>query len=141
MPAHDAVRDLIDSLVACDEQPSEEKMTELRQRLEKKVKRMTQGGRRSRYVCIAAAVLMAIGYVAIAIAASARPEVAWLAAAGFSVLIVGAILAVVGCIGLFLFRGFGYVWARHDLQDAAMMELSLQVHRLSERLDKLSGKP
>ena len=51
---------------------------------------------------------------------------------------LSAILAVVGAIGLFLFRGFGYVWARHDLHDAAIMELSLQVHRLAERLDAQS---
>jgi len=140
MPTNDAVRDLIDSLVACDEPPSEENMAELRKRLGGKVTRMKQRGRWARYVCLAAVVLMFLGYVLLAMAASSRPEIGWLTATGFSALIAGAILVVVGCVGLFRFRGFGYVWARHDFQDAALMELSLQVQRLSERLDELSKK-
>lgn len=138
MPTNDAIRDLVDNLVACDEQPSEEKMAELRKCLGEKVTRMNQRGRRSRYVCITAAILMFFGYIIIAIAASSRHEIAWLTVSGISILITGAILMVVGCVGLFCFRGFGYAWARHDFQDAALMELSLQVHRLSERVDELS---
>lgn len=134
MPA-DNIRDMIDGLIACDQQPSEERMTEWRQSLERKVTRMKQRGRHSQYVCIAAIVLLALGYLMVAVAAGGRQNIDWLTAAGFSVLMVGAILAIIGAIGLFLYRGFGYVWARHDLHDAAIMELSLQLHRLSERLD------
>lgn len=137
MPADNKIRDLIDGLVACDEQPNEERMAELRKSLEQTVTKMKQRGRRAQFVCAAAIVLMILGYVIIAIAAGGHQTINWLAKTGFAVLILGAILAVVGAVGLFLFRGFGYVWARHDLHDAAIMELSLQVHRLSERLDAL----
>lgn len=140
MTTNDAIQDLVDNLVACDEQPSEEKMAELRKCLGQKVTRMKQSGRRSRYVCMTAAILMILGYIIIAIAASSRHEIAWLTVTGISLLISGAFLMIVGCVGLFRFGGFGYVWARHDFQDAAVMELSLQVHRLSERLDELSKK-
>jgi fatty acid desaturase len=138
MPTNDAVQNLMENLIACDEQPSEEEMTELRQRLEQKVTRMKRRGRHSLYVCLAAAVLMLLGYLSIVISASGRQDVTWLTVPGFSVLIAGAILAIVGCIGLLLFRGFGYVWARHDFQETAIMELSLHVQRLSERVNELS---
>jgi hypothetical protein len=141
MPTNDAIRNLIDSLIACDEQPSEEHMAELRKRLEQKVTRMKRYGRRALYICFAAAVLMLIGYAALVIAAGSREDVFWLRASGTGVLIAGAILAIVGCVGLFLYRGFGFLWARHDFQEVAITELSLQVERLSERLDKLSRSP
>jgi len=140
MPTNN-IRDLIEGLVACDEQPSEERMTGLRKSLERKVTKMTQRGRHSQYVFVAAIVLLVLGYVMVAVAAGGRQQIAWLTVTGFSVLIFGAILAVIGAIGLFLFRGFGYVWARHDLHDAAIMELYLQVHRLSERLDAQGRNP
>jgi hypothetical protein len=140
MPTNDGVRNVIEKLVACDEQPSEEQMTELRKRLEQKVTRMKRRGRLSQFVCLAAAVLMLLGYATILIASNEQQDIRWLTVTGFSVLVAGALTAVVGCLGLFLFRGFGYVWARNDFQEAAMMELSLQVERLSERVDELSRK-
>ena len=139
MPTNDAIRNLIDSLIACDEQLSEEHMSELRKRLEQKVTRMKRYGRRALYLCLAAAILMFLGYAVLLIAANSRQDIFWLRVSGSGVLIAGAILAVIGCIGLFLFRGFGFVWARHDFQEAAITELSLQVEQLSEKLDKLSG--
>ncbi|MDB5338998.1 MAG: hypothetical protein JWN70_4617 [Planctomycetaceae bacterium] len=135
MPANNTIRDLIDGLVACDEQPSEECLMELRKTLELKVTQMKRNGRGSQSVFFAGIVTMALGYAIVAIAAAGRQSVAWLLMTGFSALIAGAIVVVIGAIGLFLFRGFGYVWARHDLQDAAMLELSLQVQRLSQRID------
>lgn len=141
MPTNDGVQNLIESLVACDQQPSDEEMTELRKLLEQKVARMKRRGRYSMYVCLAATVLMLLGYVSIMIAVRDRQDITWLARAGFSVVIVGAILAVVRCIGLLLYRGFGYVWARHDFQETAIMELSLNVQRLTERVNEMSKNP
>ena len=99
---------------------------------------MRRRGRQSQYVCLAAAVLMLIGYVAIVIGVSGGEHLAWLTTTGLGVLIAGAILAVIGCIGLLLYRGFGYVWARHDFQETAITELSLRVQQLSERLNQRS---
>ena len=61
-------------------------------------------------------------------------------ATGFGLVVVGVILAIVGAVGLFLFHGFGYVWARNDLHDAAIMELSLEVQRLAQRIDSANKK-
>lgn len=137
MSAHENVRDLIDKLVACDAPPSAARMSELHQSLEQKVTRMKQRGRYSQLVFFAGIVLMVLGVVGIFLAAGDGQEIRWLTLTSFSVLIGGAITVVVGCIGLFAFRGFGYAWARHDLHDATLMDLSLQVQRLAERLDAL----
>jgi hypothetical protein len=56
-------------------------------------------------------------------------------ATGIGLVFLGAILAIFGAVGLFLFHGVGYVWARNDLHDAAILELSLQVERLAQRID------
>lgn len=140
MTAHDNVRDLLNQLVACDETPSPERMSELHTALEQKVTRMKQRGRYSQFVCIAGIALMILGFAGVLLSARNGQEIRWLTLTGSSLLIAGAVVVVAGCVGLFTFRGFGYVWARHDLHDATLMELSLQVQRLSEQLDALSKR-
>jgi hypothetical protein len=135
MSVNNAIRDLIDRLIACDEQPSDECLLEVRQTLEHKVMRMKWKGRISQYIFFAGMVAMALGCAVILVAGDGHQSVTWLVRTGFSVFIAGAVVVVIGAIGLLRFRGFGYVWARHDLHDAALMELSLQVQRLSQRID------
>jgi len=65
MAANDSIRNLIDGIVACDEQPSEEQMTELRKTLAGKVATMKHRVRHSRNLCVAGIVLFVIGYVLI----------------------------------------------------------------------------
>ena len=137
MPANDHVRDLIEKLVACDEPPSNQRLTEMHKTLEQKVAGMKRRGRYSRFVCLAGIGLMILGFAGMLLAGVDRQEIRWLMLTGFSIVMAGAIAVVAGCVGLFAFRGFGYVWARHDLHDATLMELSLQVQRLSERVDAL----
>jgi hypothetical protein len=141
MAANDSVRHLIDAIVACDEQPSEEQMTELRKTLEGKVATMKRRVRHSRTLCVAGIVLFVIGYILL-FSMLGRPgqpgnpgQPSLATATAFGLVVVGAILAIFGFVGLFLFHGFGYVWARNDLHDAAIMELSLQVQRLADRID------
>jgi len=138
MRGNDNIEQMIDQLIASDEQPSEEEMAELRKRLKHKVTHMTRRGRYALYVCLVGGVLMLLGFIAIVIAVNGQQDITWLARVGFGTLIAGAVFTIVGCIGLLVFRGFGFVWARHDFQEAAIAELSLQVERLSEKLDKLS---
>lgn len=146
MAANDSVRHLIDGIIACDEQPSEEKMTELRKTLEGKVATMKRRVRRSRNLCAAGVLLFVIGYVLVlsTLGHAGQPgnpgQPTVVAATAIGLLVVGAILAIVGAVGLFLFHGFGYVWARNDLQDAAIMELSLEVQRLAQRIDAANKK-
>lgn len=137
MTDHENVRNLIDKLVACDAPPSGERMSELHQALERKVTRMKQRGRYSQLVFFIGIALIVLGVVGIFLAAGDGQEIRWLTLTGFSILICGAITVVAGGIGLFAFRGFGYAWARHDLHDATLIDLSLQVQRLAERLDAL----
>ncbi|QDT52063.1 hypothetical protein Pan44_00710 [Caulifigura coniformis] len=141
MTANDNVRDLIHKLVASDDPPSEQRMSELHTALEQKVTSMKQRGRYSQLVCVAGIALMILGFAGVLLAARSSQEIRWLTLTSSSILIAGAVVVVAGCVGLFTFRGFGYVWARHDLHDATMMELSLQVQRLSERVDALSKRP
>jgi hypothetical protein len=141
MAANDSVRQLINGIVACDDQPSEEQMTELRKTLGGKVATMKRRVRHSRNLCVAGVLLFVIGYVLLLSMLGragqpgnpGQPSLVW--ATGFGLVVVGAILALVGAVGLFLFHGFGYVWARNDLHDAAILELSLQVERLTQRID------
>jgi hypothetical protein len=141
MAANDSVRQLINSIVACDEQPSEEQMTELRKSLEGKVATMKGRVRRSRNLCVAGVLLFVIGYVLVlsTLGRAGQPgnpgQPTVVAATALGLVVVGAILAILGAVGLFLFHGLGYVWARNDMQDAAIMELSHQVQRLAERID------
>jgi hypothetical protein len=141
MAANDSVRQLINGIVACDDQPSEEQMTELRKTLEGKVATMKRRVRHSRNLCAAGVLLFVIGYVLVlsTFGHAGQPgnpgQPTVVAATAFCLVVVGAILAIVGAVGLFLFHGFGYVWARNDLHDAAIMELSLQVERLAQRID------
>ena len=143
MAANDSVRNLIDGIVACDEQPSEEQMTELRKTLAGKVATMKRRVHHSRTVCVAGVLFLVIGYVLL-FSMLGRPgqpgnpgQPTFLAATGFIFMWLGTILALFGAIGLFLFHGFGYVWARNDLHDATIMELSVQVQRLAQRIDTL----
>lgn len=131
-------RELVDRLVACDEQPSEAEMTQLRKGLQQKVIRMKQKGRRALYCCLAAGLVMGLGFCLILLANSGHQEITWLAKTGFITTVAGAVLVFVGCVGLLRYRGFGYVWAQHDYQEAAILELSLQMERVFEKLDKLS---
>ena len=140
MRENNDVDQMIDQLIAADGQPSEEEMSELRKRLRQKVVQMTHRGRYAVYVCLGGASLMLLGYVAVVIAASGSQDNTWWAQLGFGTLVAGAVVVIGGCVGLLAFRGFGFVWARHDFQEAAIAELSLQVERLSEKLDKLSER-
>ncbi len=133
----DSVRDLIDKIVACDDQPSEAQMTELRKSLAGKVATMKQRARHSRIALLAGLISFFAGCVPILLGSPGHRFLAWLTVAGFSLAGAGAILVVVGAVGLFLFHGFGYVVTQNDLHDAAIMELSLQVQRLAERIDVL----
>lgn len=135
MTANDSIRNLIDSILVCDDQPSEEQMTQLRKSLEHKVTTMKHRARFARHSMIAGIVLFALGYAFVAITSGGQQNVAWLTRTGIGILIAGAIVIVAGAVGLFMFRGFGYVWARHDLHDAAVMELSLQVQRLAQQIE------
>jgi hypothetical protein len=139
MAANDSVRHLIDGIVACDEQPSEEQMTELRKTLSEKVASMKRRVRHSRNLCVAGVLLFVIGYVLLLSMFGRQPgnpgQPSLVTVTAFGLVVVGAILAILGAVGLFLFHGFGYVWARNDLHDAAIMELSLQVERLAQRID------
>jgi hypothetical protein len=141
MAANDSVRHLIAGIVACDEQPSEEQMSELRKTLAGKVGTMKRRTRHSRNLCVAGVLLFVIGYVLL-LSMSGRAgqpgnpgQPGLVTTIAFGLVVVGAILAIIGAVGLFLFHGFGYVWARNDLHDAAIMELSLQVERLAQRID------
>ena len=146
MAANDSVRRLIDGIIACDDQPSEEQMTELRKTLEGKVATMKRRVRRSRNLCAAGVLFFVVGYVLVLSTLGhasqpgnpGQPSLVW--ATGFGLVVVGVILAIVGAVGLFLFHGFGYVWARNDLHDAAIMELSLEVQRLAQRIDSANKK-
>jgi hypothetical protein len=141
MAANDSVRHLIADIVACDEQPSEEQMSELRKTLAGKVGTMKRRVRHSRNLCVAGVLLFVIGYVFLLsmfgragqLGNPGQPSLVTTIA--FGLVVVGAILAIVGAVGLFLFHGFGYVWARNDLHDAAIMELSVQIQRLAQRMD------
>jgi hypothetical protein len=139
MAANDSVRQLINGIVACDDQPSEEQMTELRKTLGGKVATMKRRVHHSRNLCVAGVLLFVIGYVLLLSMFGRQPgnpgQPNLVTTIAFSLVVVGAILAIVGAVGLFLFHGFGYVWARNDLHDAAIMELSLQVERLTQRID------
>ncbi len=141
MSAHNPIQALIDGLVACDEQPSDERLTELRHALGNKVSRIKQRGRGSIYLFFAGIVVLAIGFVMLLIASAPYHQIVWLTRTGFGVAIAGAVLTILGSIGLLIYRGFGYVWARHDFHDAAFMELSMQVRQLSQQLDALNKKP
>ena len=121
-------------------------MTESRKTLEGKVATMKRQVRCSRNLCAAGVLLFVIGYVLVLSTLghasqpgnSGQPTV--VAATAFGLVVVGAILAIVGAVGLFLFHGFGYVWARNDLHDAAIMELSLEVQRLAQLIDAANKK-
>ena len=147
MAANDSVRNLIDSIVACDEQPSEEQMTELRKTLAGKVATMKRRVHHSRTVCVAGVLCFVVGYVLLlsTVGHPAQPgnpgQPTLVAATGFILVAVGAIFTVFGAVGLFLFHGLGYVWARNDLNDAAIMELSLQVQRLAQRMEAPNKNP
>jgi hypothetical protein len=126
---------LIDGLVACDDPPSEARLTELRQALERKVTWMKRGGRLANFAFFGGIAVMALGFGIMLLAGETRPPIRWLSMTGFGITAFGAALVVAASVALFVFRGFGYVWARHDLQDAALLELSAQIQRLSERLE------
>jgi hypothetical protein len=141
MAANDSVRHLIDGLIACDEQPSEEQMSELRKTLAAKVGAMMRRVRYSRTVCVVGILLFVVGRFFPMTPNPVNPgQPTFLAATGFILMWLGTILALFGAIGLFLFHGFGYVWARNDMQDAALMELTLQVQRLSQQIDAANKK-
>lgn len=137
MPANKSIQALVAGLIAYDEQPSEESLTELRQALGNKVSQMKQRGRGSSYLFAAGISIMATGIVLLMIASAPFHQIVWLTRTGFGFTIVGAVLVIIASIGLLIFRGFGYVWARHDFHDAAIMELSMQIRRLSEQLDAM----
>jgi hypothetical protein len=139
MPAND-VRNLIDSLIACDGQPSEEQMSRLRRGIEQRITTMKARSRYALLIAGAGVLLCVAGYAMVALAASGHLNGAWLEALGTGGLIVGAVLMVVGAIGRLLGGGgFGYVWARQDLHDAALLDLSVRVDRLAERIDALGS--
>ena len=136
MAANESVRDLIEGIVVWDEQPSEKRMAEVRQSLAAKVATMKRRARLSRNACVLGALMFLVGCeISVLLNNSIHQDLAWLPAASSGVVIVGAILVAVGAVGLVIFQGFGYVWARDDLHDAALMELSLQVQRLAQRMD------
>jgi hypothetical protein len=126
---------LIDGLVACDDPPSEARLTELRQTLERKVTRMKRGGRLANYAFFGGIAVIVLGFGVMLLAGETRPPIRWLSMTGFGITALGAATVVAASVALFMFRGFGYVWARHDLQDAALLELSAQVERLSRRVE------
>jgi hypothetical protein len=138
MAAND-VRNLIDSLIACDEQPSEEQMSGLRTSLEQRITTMKARSRYALLVGGSGVLLCVAGYAMVARAAGGRLNSAWVETLGVGSLIVGAVLVVVGAMGRLLGGGFGYVWARQDLHDAALVELAVQVDRLAKRIDALGG--
>jgi hypothetical protein len=140
MPADKSTRSVIDDLVTLDQQPTEEQMAMFRRNLGDKVTAMKRGARRSRYFLIGGFVLFAIGYALVAVAARGQQNIQWLTATGISIVVVGALVAVGGAVGLLINRGFGYVWARQDLHDAGLMELSLQVQRLSQQIERRNEK-
>ena len=137
MPASNPVHDLISGLIACDEQPTDERLTELRKTLQQKAIKMNRKGRISQYIFVAGMLAMALGFAVILVAVEGHQRDTWLSWAGFSVFLGGALIVVVGAIGLLCFRGFGYACARHDLIDAEIMELSVQVQRLSQKVDEM----
>ena len=137
MSANSTIRDLIDGLIACDEQPSDERLMEVRKTLEQRVMKMNRKGRISLYIFFAGIAAMVLAIAAILASGDVDQRIMWLAQTGIITSYAGTILIVIGAIGLLRFRGFGYVWARHDLHDTAIMELSLQVQRLSQRIDTL----
>lgn len=137
MTASRLIGRFVAELIACDQQPSTERLTEFRQALEHKVTGMKNKGRGAQWVCLVGVVVMLLGLVVTIIASGRQPSIHWLTVTGFSLAVGGAIVIVVGSVGLFLYRGFGYVWARHDLQEAAIWELSAQVQRLSQQIDEI----
>lgn len=140
MPADKSARSMIDELVTLDDQPTEEQMAMFRKNLEQKVIVMKHRTKRSQYILIGGFVLFAAGYSLVAIAARGQQDIHWLTVTGFGALIAGALVAVGGAIGLFINHGFGYVWTRQDLHDASLMELSLQVQRLSQQIEARDAK-
>jgi len=140
MAAENSIRSMIANLVTLDDQPTEEQMALFRKNLDQKVTGMNRRTRRSRYLFIGGIVLFALGYALVAIAARGHQNVHWLTATGFSVLVVGALVVVGGAIGLFINHGFSYTWTRQDLHDANLMELSLQIQRLSEQIEARNEK-
>ncbi len=142
MPANqsDTTQSLIRRLIACDEQPSGEALKELRQRLGEKMTRMKRRGRSALFVSLAGALLMLLGYITVLIAASNPQEIRWLTTSGFTLLLAGAGVTVLGCVGLLSYRGFGYVWARHEFQETALTELAAQIRQLTDRVEELSAR-
>ncbi len=134
MSTNSDIRAFIDGLIACDEQPSDDRWTELRKAMENKVVKMRRNGRRSLYVFFAGVVVMMLGFTIILLSDHGHQFI-WLTRTGFGIVLSGAFVVVIGAVGLLRFRGFGYVWAMHDLHDAAILDLSLQVERLSQRFD------
>lgn len=131
------MRDLIGGLIACDDQPPAECLTELRESLGRKVAGMKTKGRYAGRVLMAGLAGAALGLALILAANSPFQGALWLLRAGFCVLIAGVVVFFIGAMSRASSLGIGYVWARHDLHDAAIMELSLQVQRLTQRIDAL----
>jgi hypothetical protein len=137
MAATESARDLIDRIFACDEQPSEERLTELRKSLAAKVARLIRRARYSRAAAIAGLFLLLAGSVPISLGSPDNPRLGWLTLSAQIAEAIGVMLIIGGCVGLVLSRGFAYIWARDDLHDAAIMELSAQVQRLAQQIDTL----
>jgi hypothetical protein len=138
MSSPDAARNLIDRIIACDDQPQPAELSELRGRLRSKVLRMKGRGHFALLVCLLAAIVIAVGVALVGFAVSAPHEIRWLTWTGFGFVVVGAILEVAACVGLLVYRGFGFVWARNDYQETAILDLTLQVQRLAEQVEALS---
>jgi hypothetical protein len=135
MADYDSVRQLIDRIVAAADPPSEETMSQVRRSLQEKVTSMKNRGRRSRAVFMIALAVLGLGFLLAFVGDSRNADS--LTTAGVVLAIVGGITAIVGAIGMVLNQGFGYVWARNDLHDAAIMELSVKLDELSRKLDAL----
>ena len=141
MATNEPIQDLMQRLIACDEQPSDRELSNLRQQLQQKVVRMKVRSRYSAYAFLAGVAVALLGVGLIMLAADGPQDIRWLTLTGFCVVVTGAIVQVAACVGLLLNRGFGFVWAQNDLQEAALMELSMRVQQLSDRVDALSTTP
>lgn len=140
MPNNKAIRDMIDSLIACDDQPNEARLGELRKALEHKVGDMKKKGQSMQRVMKSGLALMLFGVVLSLIAYDFVPNATWLLKTGIGVVVAGWGVVMIGAIIRARYLGLDYVWARHDLHDAVIMDLSMQVQKLSQRVDEFDQK-
>ena len=140
MPNNNTIRDMIDSLIACDDQPSEARLGEVRKALEQKVGNMKKKGDMMQRFIVIGLALMLLGIATCLVAYHFFSDADWLWRLGFSLLGGGWGTVVISAIIRARYHGLDYVWARDDLHEAAMMDLSLQVQQLAQRIDALDKK-